>query len=288
MAKGLLRHFFSFSIPTASLEFLLCLTKLFFCNNSILVVILASQTMPPTFYLLLRVLQQLPIPLPDAWSPINFSLQFLIFLNLFTLLWSQGEAISTIIALLFAFSTTTMSGHTVWSYPTRSYIFRFPLPLLVDVHTISYFCLCQTQNSFQWSNLAILCLLLLLANILHSLIMLFIVSPFWLHSLRSGDSTTNLSILNLKYFVFSACSWAAKISASVSIYKSLFLIHSKALSLSTASGISCRNWPYIFFLSIYLRWYSVYPFKFILFLCSISVETLLSFLLLPSISHLNA
>ena len=72
---------------------------------------------------------------------------------------------------------------------------------------------------------------------MHSLIMWFIVSPFWPHILQSGDSN-DLSMLNF----LSACSWAAKISVSPP-----FLVHSQVLTLSTVSGTSHKNWPCIFF-----------------------------------------
>ena len=75
-------------------------------------------------------------------------------------LWSQGEAISTMIALLFSFLTTTVSGLLAsikWSHchipqDLSFFVFHYPfrlmfIPLLTSAHVI--------QQSFQWTNLAI-------------------------------------------------------------------------------------------------------------------------------------
>ena len=119
-------------------------------------------------------------------------------------LWSDGRAISTIITLLLSLSTTTMSGlqaSITWSH----WMFMSHNILHLSFSTTpsgwwSYHF--SRLQSVQWTNLAILLCLLLYsfcARHMHSLIMWFIVSPFWPHILQSGDST-DLSMLNLIIF----------------------------------------------------------------------------------------
>ena len=137
----------------------------------------------------------------SSWA---FSLKVLIFLNLFTFLfihsvvpeWSYIHYDCLFIFLLNnnnvrSSGLDNMVTYTGWSYATRYYIFRFPLPLAVYVYTTSLpLLMSYLQQSFQWTNLAILSCLVLYsfcANSLHSLRMRFIVSPFWLHILQSGS-----------------------------------------------------------------------------------------------------
>ena len=211
------RSFVSFLLLQLSNTFLRILAvpnKALFCNSLILIVtpsfsshasnlLLTTPSAPTTTGTTSRCLipHSLPISLIRSWYFSIFSPSFS-----YTL-WSQGEAMSTMIALLFSFSTTTMSGllaSITWSH------------WMVISHKILHFSFSTTpsgwcsyhfspllmsylQQSFQWTNLAILSCLLLYsfcANILHSLRMWFIVSPFWLHILQSGEST-DLSMLNL-------------------------------------------------------------------------------------------
>ena len=141
------RSFASFLLLQLSNCFLRILAvpnKAVFCNSPVLIVtpsfsshvsnlLLTTPNAPTTTGTTSRCLipHSLPISLLMSWYFSIFSPSFS-----YTL-WCQGEAMSTTIALLFYFSTATMSallasityGHTGWSHPTRSYIFHFPLPL---------------------------------------------------------------------------------------------------------------------------------------------------------------
>ena len=192
--------FLLLQLSNSFLRILAAPNKAVFCNSPVLIVtpsfsshasnlLLTTPSAPTTTGTTSRCLvsHSLPISLLRSWYFSSFHLPF------HTLcgprvklcpLWlpcyfpSQQHMVISHKILQFSFSTT----------PSGWCLYHFS-PLLKS----------YLQKSFKWTNLAILSCLLLYsfcANILHSLRMWFIVSPFWLHILQSGEST-DLSMLNL-------------------------------------------------------------------------------------------
>ena len=154
------RSYVSYLLLQLSNSFLRILAmpnKAVFCNKPVLMVtpsfwshasnlLLTTRSAPTTTVTTSRclILHSLPISLFRSWY---FSIYSLPFSNT---LWSQGEPISTMIALLFSFSTITMSGllasitwphlvisHKILHFPFSTNRFRLMfIPFLTSAHVI--------------------------------------------------------------------------------------------------------------------------------------------------------
>ena len=160
------RSFVSFLLLQLSNSFLRILAvpnKAVFCNTSVLIVtpsfsshasnlFLTTPSAPTTTGTTSRCLipHSLPISLSRCWYFSIFSPSFA-----YTL-WSQGEAMSTMIALLFSFSTTTMSGLldnmvTLDGHMTIQYM-TIIIIIIIQGRRVGFWRCTQTQTGGIWGN----------------------------------------------------------------------------------------------------------------------------------------